>query len=92
MGYSPWSHKESDITEHVCMLLKLTSGFIWVHHYTFHRDTPPNLQLFKLIIENTRNIKYIKYDDKKSLIRDFPGSPVIKNLPSNARDTSWSGN
>ena len=64
MGYSPWGCKESDMTQRACVLLELTSGFIWVHHYTFHRDSPQNLQLLKLIIENTKNIKYIKYDDQ----------------------------
>ena len=26
-GYSPWGCKKSDMTEHACMLLKLTSGY-----------------------------------------------------------------
>ena len=26
---------------------------------------------------------------KKSLLRDFPGGPVVKNPPSNARDAGW---
>ena len=36
----------------------------------------------------TASIDYMQYLNKRSLSEDFPSGPVVKNLPSNAGDTS----
>ena len=60
MGYSPWGCKESDMTERACVLLELTSGFIWVHHYTFHRDSPQKPSAFKAYYRKYKKYKIYK--------------------------------
>ena len=50
VGYSPWDHKESDTTEHVCARVHIHTQTQWDRASVFHPFCPPDYLQEKVLV------------------------------------------
>ena len=87
VGKIPWRKKYNSIQNSEFQNYTDRGGY----RFTVHRVTKSQTRLSNLV--HTCNLyfkklnSYWQHSNKNKMLLDFPGSPVVKNLPANAGDT-----
>ena len=94
--FSPWGHKESDMTGR---LNNQNSGPSWVFFNNYFSFCPSSLSGYSIILHSflytnihTHTCTLGSFLNKSNVPKGIPGGSVVKNLPANAGDsgnTSW---